>query len=102
LDRERPKIVVDLYEAFAKFSKPESCTSASLSNKEKYPSMMKPQGHPATTIISATTPSKCTTSISMVVGLQKTWRRILNHPYKKEVREPLIIDQISTLSEGAC
>jgi hypothetical protein len=78
------------------------CTFASGNNTEKHLGMMKPQGQPDTMIIRAATPSRCTTSIPMVVDLWKTRRIILDHPHKKEVRRPSIIGQISTISEAAC
>jgi hypothetical protein len=78
-----------------------ACTFASLSNKEKHPSMMKPQDQPATMTISAVTPSKYTTLTPMVVGLWKTGKRILAHPHKKEVKGPSTKDQTNTTSEGA-
>jgi hypothetical protein len=45
-----------------------------------------------------------TTSILVAAGLRRIGKRILGHPHKKEVREPLTIEQTSTTKkgEGAC
>jgi hypothetical protein len=79
-----------------------SCTSASLSSKEKHPSMMKAQSQLATMRISALTPSKYTSSTPMVVSLWKTEKRILGHLHKKEVRGPSSTGQTSTIRDGVC
>jgi hypothetical protein len=83
------------------------CTSLSLRNKEKHPSMtrhpsmMKPQEQPATTTTAnVVTLSKCTTSILMVMGLRKIGKRILVHPLKKGVRGTSITGQTNTNKEG--
>jgi hypothetical protein len=79
-----------------------SCTSASLSNNEKHPSMTKPQDQPARTTTSEGALSKYTTSTLTVVGLRKTGKRILGHSRKKGVRGTSIIGQSSITREGAC
>jgi hypothetical protein len=57
-----------------------SCTSASSSSKEKYPSMMKPQGHLTTMIISAASPNKYTTSTLTVVTPSENWVKNFGPP----------------------
>jgi hypothetical protein len=63
-------------------------TSSILSNKERHPSMMKPQDQPATTTTSATTSSMFAASTLMVAGVQKTGKRILGDPIKKGAKGP--------------
>jgi hypothetical protein len=77
--------VVELYEEFTKFSKSKVLHFRKLEQQRKCPDMMKPQDQPITIIISIATPSRCTTSILMVVDLWKIGRSILDNPRKKEV-----------------
>jgi hypothetical protein len=63
--------------------------------------MTKLQDLPITmTTGSTATPSMSTTSIPAAAGLHRIGKRILGHPHKKEVREPLTIEQTSTTKKG--
>jgi hypothetical protein len=64
--------------------------------------MTKLEGQPTTMTISAATPSMCTTSTPLVMGLWRTGKRILDHLRKKEAMEPSSTCQTSIIREGAC
>jgi hypothetical protein len=98
LFRDRSKIVPELYEQFRNSASQRSNTSASLSSKGKHRSKTKLQGL-ATKIINTITPSRCTTSIPMVVGHQRTGKRILDHLRKKGTMQPSIRGPLITASE---
>jgi hypothetical protein len=76
--------------------------SVSSSSKEKLQSQTKPQGHFATVIASAATPSWGTALILMAVGCQRNGRRTLGHLHKKETQELPSKDSHSTVKEAAC
>jgi hypothetical protein len=59
---------------------------ASLSNREKYQNLTKPQDL-ATMKISEATPNQYTTLILMAVGRQKIERKFLEHLHRKDIRE---------------
>jgi hypothetical protein len=76
----------------------------SLSCKEKPPSTTKHQYQHDTVKADPNTiiPSRFTTSTLMVADHQRIGIRILDHLRKRERREPLTIDQIIIVREGAC
>jgi hypothetical protein len=95
LVREQPKTVLELYEQFAKFNKPEIQHFRKLEEQRKFQSQTKPQNL-TTMKASAATLSLCTSSTLMNVELRIIGRRIMGHPHRKQTRGPLTRDLINT------
>jgi hypothetical protein len=98
LVRERPKIVLELYGQFAKFSKSEIQHFCKLEQQRK---VSKPDEtpRPDTMTINEATPSMYTTLTLMAVGHQKARKRTLDHLRRKETQEFSTKDTPSTVKE---
>jgi hypothetical protein len=93
--RERPKIVLELDEQFAKFSKSEVQHFCKLEQQRK---TSKPHKAPR---LPCYNNSQCIASTQTVLGHQRIMRRILGHLRKKEIQGPPIKDSFGTIKEVA-
>jgi hypothetical protein len=102
LVREWPKIVVDLYEEFTKFSKSNVLDFRKLEEQRKAPKHDEASRSVCYNDNQHSYPKQVHNMTPMVVGLWKIGKRISGHLHKKETRGPLSTGQTSTIKEGVC